>query len=419
MSMPGTASFAVLVTILVSLSLEADYFDDQGNMLGKFRTDYASKTEGSAGNPLKIDTGGCYFEPSELDTVDLIHVHPTQACPHGPTVYPGGPFYYANVEPSATSFWVLSANVEIYAFSNTSPYAPLGKLQGPPNLSTSLTSSPNLLKFLMRQKPIVHPLAIPGHEAHLMIDNEGGDGEEKFNYAIPFLGVGAHKGWGNDGFVGRMNVTDAPHTTTWTSHLKLASTSSVDDVITHNVVVVAEWGGIQRMIQLVLFHDNIDASSDEIAGSHRHWNWPAKNSFWYPGADIAFIDAEDIESHCGPGVGYVPRMTHSDEIHNYALDWEFLFRCLSDLELFDDPMPIAKMVPIIGVHWIVELYGNASAWFVVSDMKMALDTGTNHADDVVYVEPIPTLSIPALFLMTLLMLLVGGLVSKEGKNFFN
>jgi len=112
-------------------------------------------------------------------------------------------------------------------------------------------------------------------------------------------------------------------------------------------------------------------------------------------------------------------MTHIDEVHNYELDWEFLFRCLSDLELFDDPMPVAEMVPIIGVHWIVELYGNASAWFVVSDMKMTLDTGTNHAGDVVYVEPIPTLSIPALFLMVLLMLLVGGLVSKEGKNSFN
>jgi len=417
MSKPGTASFAVLVTILASLSLEADYFDDQGNMWGKFRTDYASKTEGSAENPLEIDTDGCYFEPSELDTVDLIYVHPTLACPHEPTVYPGGPFYYANVGSSDTSFWVLSANVEIYAFSNASPYAPLGNQQGPPNLSTSLTTSPHLLKFLMRQKTLVHPQILPGFEAHLMIDNEGEDGEEKFPYAIPFLGVGAHKGWGNNGFVGHMNLAGAPHATTWTSLLRLASTSNVDDVVTHNVVAVAKWGGIQRMIQLVLFHDNIETSNDEVAGLHRHWNWPAKNSFWYPGADIAFIDAEDIASHCGPGVGYVPRMTHIDEVHDYELDWEFLFRCLSDLELFDDPMPMAEMVPIIGVHWIVELYGNAAAWFVVSDMKMALDV--NNGGDVSYVEPIPTLSIPALFLMVLLMLLVGGLVSKEGRNSFN
>ena len=58
--------------------------------------------------------------------------------------------------------------------------------------------------------------------------------------------------------------------------------------------------------------------------------------------------------------------------YEFLVDWEVLFRCLSDRGLFDDPMPEDEVVPLLGVHWVVELFGNASIWSVVSDMEMVL-----------------------------------------------
>jgi hypothetical protein len=248
----------------------------------------------------------------------------------------------------------------------------LGALQGAPNISTDLVGGPDLLDFFMEPRFEDGSVEPKAYVANLIIDNEGSDGRPKFPNAIPFIGIGAHKGWGNRRRVGRMNVTGAPRASAWISTLKSAFAGRPEDAYSHTVVAVAKWRGKQRMIQLLLYHHNLEASDAYRPGIHRHWNWPARNSFWYPGADIAFIDAEDIEIHCGPGAGTVPRMTEPGESYIYYLDWEFLFRCLSDQQLFDDPMPKHRAVSILGVHWVVELFGNASIWVTVSDMEMVL-----------------------------------------------
>ena len=48
-----------------------------------------------------------------------------------------------------------------------------------------------------------------------------------------------------------------------------------------------------------------------------------------------------------------------------------LFECMSDNDLFDTPMPSSN-VPLLGVHWGDELFGDAAIWVIVEDMKMAI-----------------------------------------------
>jgi len=105
-----TIIFSIMILAFLIDSTLADYFDDQGNILGRFRTDYDSTTEGSSSNPL--DIGSICLYPDANDPVPFIQVHPSQRCPTGPTIYPGGPFPYSNTSPSATSFFVISGNVE-------------------------------------------------------------------------------------------------------------------------------------------------------------------------------------------------------------------------------------------------------------------------------------------------------------------
>lgn len=346
----------------------ADYFDDQGFILGRIRTDYNSQTEGSSSNPLDIGPI-CHYDST--DPVKLIKVH-ADDCPTAPTVYPGGPFPYATVPHSSSSFFVLSANVEFPSFG-TSVLGGGSQGQGAPNLSSSLTGSPDLLSFL--RIPVFQYLGQVTPikwKANLIIDNEGSGGP-KYDEAIPFVAIGAQNDRGNAGYVGWMNKSGAPKRTTWNSTVSMATATGTEDLNYHYVMAIAEWGERRRMLFVHLFHYNFETSnSTNLKGLHRHWNWPAKNSFYYPGADIAFIDAEDIVTHCGSGVGTVPRITSLGVKTSYSLNWEALFGCMSDNDFFDTPMPASDDVPLLGVHWGVELFGDAAIWTIVEDMKMAL-----------------------------------------------
>lgn len=342
-----TGIFLILPFLSIS-PLDADYFDDQGNIQGKFRTDYNSQTEGSSSNPLDIGTACLY--PNFSDPM-LIKVHPSQACPTGPTVYPGGPFPYSNVSFSSTSFFVLSANVEFPSFGTTT--LP-GGIQGAPNLSTSLSGSPELLGFY--SIPVFQYLGGPiiKHKANLFIDNEGTTGA-KFPGVIPFVAIGAQYQRGNASNVGRLNVAGAPKRTTWKSTVTMA-TATGSDTNYHFVMAIAEWDNRPRMLFVNLFHYMMDWSDSGKSGEHHHWNWRAKLSFYYPGADIAFIDAEDIVTHCGSGVGTVPRITSLGVKESYSLNWEALYHCMGDNGHFDSNIPNSE-VPLRGVHCGVELGG--------------------------------------------------------------
>jgi hypothetical protein len=208
----------------------------------------------------------------------------------------------------------------------------------------------------------------------MMIDNEGTNGA-KFDGAIPYLSIGAHNGRGNASRVGRMNVAGAPKRTTWKSTVSMA-TATLPDVNYHFVMAHAYWDGKPRMLIVLLYHFNYDYNQNASdPGGHFHWNWKALNSLYYPGADIAGIDAEDIVTQCGTGVGTVPRITSLGVKTSYSLNWEALFHCMSNKFQFDTKMPTTQPVDINGVHWGIELAGpdaDAAIWVIVEDMFMAL-----------------------------------------------
>ena len=87
------------------------------------------------------------------------------------------------------------------------------------------------------------------------------------------------------------------------------------------MVVVATWPDGQgrdlpRMIQLNLFHDGNDDSSAKGPAKLR-WSWPFVEDTFFPGAEVVYFDAEDVQALC-PGYS-VRRMTSSDRNSTYLM----------------------------------------------------------------------------------------------------
>ena len=92
-----------------------------------------------------------------------------------------------------------------------------------------------------------------------------------------------------------------------------------------------------------------------------------QESFYYPGVEYAYMDAEDVNSLCGFSV---PRLTTIGQEISYDLNLQSLFQYASNLGIYETPMPYGYH-PIEGVHWGVEMTGeNGWLWPSVHDMEM-------------------------------------------------
>lgn len=213
------------------------------------------------------------------------------------------------------------------------------------------------------------------YRAHLVLNqtfsNPCGD-------ATPFLSIGAQDGRGQSGPLGALNPTSGVP-----SHLQF--TAKVYDYKRPNdypnggqigtsafyVYIIAEWPDamgrpVPRMLFITLFHDNID---NNIAGTS-DWNWPIQEDYLYPGADLAYIDAEDVATYCGPELDTY-RLTTIGDKFTYKLDLQKLFICASNLGLFRNTMPATSNLPIRGIHWANEGTGvNGWLWTSVHAMTM-------------------------------------------------
>jgi hypothetical protein len=195
--------------------------------------------------------------------------------------------------------------------------------------------------------------------------------------ALPFMSIGAADNRGNGGVVGRMNHPFAPSKVTWTSKVwdVLENNQGNYWASVHTFITTAEWGGKTRMIQVALYHEsNLNGTelhfSDSTNGTHKHWNWQMQESFYYPGADIAFMDAEDVYALCGFSM---TRLRNEGDNASYSVVLDDLYRCASNLGLFDTPMPTVDSVPITGVHWANEGTGdNVALWTSVHNMRMSV-----------------------------------------------
>lgn len=348
-------------------------FHDQGFEDAVVRTDYNSQTEGRPSNPYNPITFGAPC------------LYPGRICGSSPTTYiatlQNDFFFFQNVQSwPQSNFWVLSVNNE-EAFNKVCPTnpdpdvvcAPPGGViiytnnPGPPNQSLPV-ESPGY--GIMGFTAITNSL--PGeafYRAHLVMNglftnpNFGG---------IPYLSIGAEHYRGNGSAPGIMNYAYGRRKVAFKARLwdfKLPTPVSAKQPATLAFYLLAttSWSGKTRGIYITLAHWNIEHTTATKAFDKLKWNWPIQESFYHPGVEFVFFDAENLSSRCGISV---PRLTSIGQQISYNLNIQSLFQCASDLGGFDVPMPYGYL-PIEGVHWAVEMTGDDGwLWPSVHDMEM-------------------------------------------------
>lgn len=328
---------------------EALGFWDDGFANPRVRTNYNSLQEGTSADPLTI--APCLFS----------------ACPAFPLTYSAANSALHNLGGFTDSqYWVLINNNEP-AYDNDCN-------SGPPDASLP-PSLPG--EGLFGFAPIMDTATgTPFYRAHLALDANFGN---PCPGGIAYMSIGAHSNRGNvmpDGsarIVGALNADpDVPHTVSFVTRLYQYQRMQA---AAYRLVAVAPWADeygrdIPRMIQVNLFHDGFDDSSIRGPGV-LDWNWPVREDTFYPGAEVVYFDAEDIEVLC-PGAS-VRRITAFDANVDiaYAIDLQPLFECASQWGAWSNPMPRTPNLPITVVDWALEGQSTSgSLWVSVHGMQM-------------------------------------------------
>lgn len=193
---------------------------------------------------------------------------------------------------------------------------------------------------------------------------------------IPFMAIGAHDTRGNGGLVGALNPTGgAPSKVSFKAKVYDYKSPTPDPIhgagaTFFRLIAVSQWQDAQgrdvpRMLMINLFHDHLN---DGFIG--RGWNWPLQQAFYFPGADIAYMDVEQVPGHCSGYTIPAPFWYIGQEI-TYDIDLQKLFKCASDGGLFRTPMPSTSNVMLRAVHWALEGVGsNGWLWVAVHNMQM-------------------------------------------------
>lgn len=361
--MPKTILFLIFLSFTEVAT--AAQFHDSGFQAAVIRTDYNSQTEGQPSNPITF-TSPCLF--------------PGQFCGTGSVTYESTNGFSQNVEDWPLSdFWVLSINNE-NSYNKVCPTnpdpgvnCPPGQLlveaqnPGPPNQSLPRASPGfGLMGFTAIKN------SLPGEDfyrAHLVMNGMFANPEVG---GIPYLSIGADRYRGNGSAVGYMNIAGMVGTSNLQFNARLwdfklpSPVESQPATLAFYLMATTSWAGKKRGIFITLAHWNIDWSTAAEATTSLKWNWPVQESFYYPGAEFFFIDAEDIYPHCGISV---PRLTTIGQEILYNLNIESLFRCASNLGAYEAPMPY-HVLTIDSVHWAVEMTGeNGWLWPSIHDMK--------------------------------------------------
>ena len=370
--MKGFVTRASFALVLAASHAGATGFPDQGFSSGppRVRTDYTLSNEGTAANPLT--RGACLYPPSGSPP----YVGP---CATGPNVYSQSNYWRQNwpascdVAGANCLYWVLGLNNED-ASSTLNP--------GPPDASLPRAAPGS---GIMGFSTLYGNDNFPGDtlwRAHLVLNVSSGF-DNPAPGATPFLSLGAFAGHGTNPTIGVLNPSSGSALSVisfgerlWGFTPPVRRYPTQDSSIASYLWIVTKWGTKPRMIALMLAHDHFKNSSATTVG-HNHWNWNIQESVYYPGADIVYIDVEDVVSHCGYSI---PRLTTVGQEINYRIDATRLFRCMSSH--FDEPFPTTANIPITGVIWANEATGkDGGIWVDVHQMKMITATGALAAGD--------------------------------------
>lgn len=359
----------VTVLLLGACSSPRYGLHDPGFQAAAYRSDYG-RTEGSSGNPVR------YLDPC---------IFAESFCGTGPTV---GADTSAASDPAlflpGARYWVLHINNEP-AFTNKPVATRNPGIPGQVSRLVPLDAVGDDGVLPVPQTVEVIRGSLAGENfarAHLMVQHLGPglSGDPNGARGLPFASLGADHERGNGGLLGALNDPDQPHvvsfvTRVWDYGEPEGGPVFRDGGLWFYFYAISEWGGRQRGMFLSLKHvgDFTDASTPEQPGVSFRWNWPLRESFFQPGVDWAFIDAEDLQTgapewRCG---FTLPPLDQTGVDRRMRVDLQALFECASRRGLFQQPMPGSGQLPLLGMHWAVEMNGvGGFLWTSIHDMRI-------------------------------------------------
>ncbi len=340
-------------------NLPAVGFWDEGFRIGTVRTDFDAVDEGTRANPLTVLP--CLYPPGS-DPL-LIPAGPTWNKSEGP--WSRGPTVfdersnnrYTNAKNwPMTRYWVLSVNNE--------PAFDARRNSGPPNQSMPVVKPGEGIMGLAAERATSSDPA--GCRVRILVDPRHANPHQA---GIPFLGIGAATDRGNGVPISYLNPSSAEHGRRIAFSLKL-DTVHVGAVPGNAVSIwfyaFALWDGKPRMAMVSLYGSGrygdgrpFRHRTGDKRFAHGHWNWNVRESFFYPGADIVYVDAADLIAEGLP----LPKLDRAGQEADYVIDLQQLFTIASRSEHgvhFDSPLPSDADLPVFGVHWAVEVSGSQS-----------------------------------------------------------
>lgn len=373
----GTTTQNPLATITVS-TVSSYGFDDAGLSQARARTEFTA-----AQIPLlTLDPNTCDYR-SELGPFGDGIINPDACSMLTQVPFQAGTEWDQNGGFQSSTFWVLGMNTEFNPWSQCNV--------GPPNMSepneginfTNGTAN-GRYGFEMRKDP-----SEGFWRAHLFVDNRKPAPQANCigNADLaPWLSIGVHEGFGNSAPVGVLKPSSPGSNTTTRFKAKMWQYDRGSTWADFYVYALTNWGGKNRGVLIRLAYEG-SANTGSNNDLNRVWNWPVRESMYFPGNDWAFFDAGELGSTCPNLIQEIPRIRPCDKNSEapcnegmdveYVIDWDGLFQCASDRGLFLEPLPYDESnIPIQGIHWAVENYGTtgtsagSSLWMSVHDMRM-------------------------------------------------
>jgi hypothetical protein len=193
---------------------------------------------------------------------------------------------------------------------------------------------------------------------------------------IPFLGLGDFSARGNRGIPigylqpgsnGKPSVLSF-QARLWNAIPPVPIGGGQPATLASYVWMVAEWGTAPKAIFITLFHYNLQNSLPPDEPARNRFSWPFAQSVFYPGAEIVYIDAEDMATYCGFAL---PSLVLNQDVA-YRIDLTQLFACVDQRGLFTEPMPADDDIPVTQVLWANESTGlDGMLWTDVHDPRMS------------------------------------------------
>lgn len=196
-----------------------------------------------------------------------------------------------------------------------------------------------------------------------------------YQYQINYLSGGAHNSKGNGGPIGYVH----PSGGTGSDHLNFkgqirgyqaafCQTSGICNVpgAQAGILMRATWDGIPHLLYLLLHAEGSLLNQDKQKSK---WNWPLSDSMYYPGGEIAVLDASSASSTCGFPISTLPTGSPGTQ-NTYSLDMSALFNCASTWSLFSTPMPSSNTA-IESVDWFIEFSSTGGMlWMGIEDPEI-------------------------------------------------